>query len=305
MLGSIAMAYPLALVASMLVVAGAQAQHQGFLSQYMSNGMGASKYNGAATYESQRVSSGDIQASTVVISNNSVQDSTESHSSLGFSAIIALIALGGMFGYRMHRTMQPGTALATTQGLEIPLASASALFDNRIASQPSTHFDPLSLVEENRCECEVKYGRIAMLAAFGFPVTQQFTPAFNGDLPSNFAFQKMWLESFCPSLAFEINGKMWTLKADLPGDLDIHSMANHKFDTYPLIMAAASSAAFAPMPANAFKGEIFGLPINLFVAFAPVVLLAVPWVLVVIAPGAIQQAKRVLKGDSGKYFGEN
>jgi hypothetical protein len=300
------MAYPLALVASMLVVAGAQAQHQGFLSQYMSNGMGASKYNGAATYESQqRVSSGDIQASTVVISNNSVQDSTESHSPLGFSAIIALVALGGMFGYRMHRTMQPGTALATTQGLEIPLASASALFDNRIASQPSTHFDPLSLVEENRCECEVKYGRIAMLAAFGFPVTQQFTPAFNGDLPSNFAFQKMWLESFCPSLAFEINGKMWTLKADLPGDLDIHSMANHKFDTYPLIMAAASSAAFAPMPANAFKGEIFGLPINLFVAFAPVVLLAVPWVLVVIAPGAIQQAKRVLKGDSGKYFGEN
>lgn len=304
MLGSIAMAYPLALVASMLVVAGAQAQHQGFLSHYMSNGMGASKYNGAATYESQRVSSGDIQASTVVISNNSVQDSTESHSPLGFSAIIALIALGGMFGYRMHRTMQPGTALATTQGLEIPLASAPALFD-RIASQPSTHFDPLSLVEENRCECEVKYGRIAMLAAFGFPVTQQFTPAFNGDLPSNFAFQKMWLESFCPSLAFEINGKMWTLKADLPGDLDIHSMANHKFDTYPLIMAAASSAAFAPMPANAFKGEIFGLPINLFVAFAPVVLLAVPWVLVVIAPGAIQQAKRVLKGDSGKYFGEN
>merc|ERR1719353_2740599 len=168
----------------MLVVAGAQSQHQGFLSQYMSNGMGASKYNGAATYESQRVSSGDIQASTVVISNNSVQDSTESHSPLGFS------------------------------------------------------------------------------------VTQQFTPAFNGDLPSNFAFQKMWLESFCPSLAFEINGKMWTLKADLPGDLDIHSMANHKFDTYPLIMAAASSAAFAPMPANAFKGEIFGLPINLFVAFA-------------------------------------
>merc|ERR1719201_3137261 len=84
------------------------------------------------------------------------------------------------------RTMQPGTALATTQGLEIPLASAPALFDNRLASQPSTHFDPLSLVEENRCECEVKYGRIAMLAAFGFPVTQQFTPAFNGDLPSNF-----------------------------------------------------------------------------------------------------------------------
>jgi len=299
------MAYPLALVASMLVVAGAQAQHQGFLSQYMSNGIGASKYNGAATYESQRVSSGDIQASTVVISNNSVQDSTESHSPLGFSAIIALVALGGMFGYRMHRTMQPSTALATTQGLEIPLASAPALFDNRIASQPSTHFDPLSLVEENRCECEVKYGRIAMLAAFGFPVTQQFTPAFNGDLPSNFAFQKMWLESFCPSLAFEINGKMWTLKADLPGDLDIHSMANHKFDTYPLIMAAASSAAFAPMPANAFKGEIFGLPINLFVAFAPVVLLAVPWVLIVIAPGALQQLNRVRKGDSSKYFGEN
>jgi len=304
LLGSIAMAYPLALVASMLVVAGAQAQHQGFLSQYMSNGIGASKYNGAATYESQRVSSGDIQASTVVISNNSVQDSTESHSPLGFSAIIALVALGGMFGYRMHRTMQP-TALATTQGLEIPLASAPALFDNRIASQPSTHFDPLSLVEENRCECEVKYGRIAMLAALGFPVTQQFTPAFNGDLPSNFAFQKMWLESFCPSIGLEINGKMWTLKADLPGDLDIHSMANHKFDTYPLIMAAASSAAFAPMPANAFKGEILGLPINLFVAFAPVVLLAVPWVLIVIAPGAIQQLNRVLKGDSGKYFGEN
>mmetsp|Transcript_3689 Transcript_3689/g.11456 ORF Transcript_3689/g.11456 Transcript_3689/m.11456 type:complete len:110 (+) Transcript_3689:44-373(+) len=71
----------------------------------------------------------------------------------------------------------------------------------------------------------------------------------------------------------------------------------------PALLAAP--AALAPLAANAFQGSVFGLPINLVVAFAPVILVALPIALIVIGPGALQQAGRVLKGDSEKYFGEN
>ena len=50
---------------------------------------------------------------------------------------------------------------------------------------------------------------------------------------------------------------------------------------------------------------MLGLPVNVVVAFAPVLLLAVPWVLIVIAPGALQQLGRIQSGQSSKYFGEN
>jgi len=78
-----------------------------------------------------------------------------------------------------------------------------------------------------------------------------------------------------------------------------------KFEANPLAIAAAAPALAAPLAANAFQGSMLGMPINLVVAFAPVVLVAVPWVLIVIAPGALQQVGRIAKGDSAKYFGEN
>ena len=78
-----------------------------------------------------------------------------------------------------------------------------------------------------------------------------------------------------------------------------------KIEANPLAVAAALPAVAAPLAANAFQGSMLGMPINLVVAFAPVVLVAVPRVLIVIAPGALQQVGRIAKGDSAKYFGEN
>ena len=78
-----------------------------------------------------------------------------------------------------------------------------------------------------------------------------------------------------------------------------------KIEANPLAVAAALPAVAAPLAANAFQGSMLGLPVNVVVAFAPVLLLAVPWVLIVIAPGALQQLGRIQSGQSSKYFGEN
>merc|ERR1719353_756128 len=60
-------------------------------------------------------------------------------------------------------------------------------------SAPFGYFDPAGLgkkVTEKRAkyfrECELKHGRVAMLAAFGFPVAEHFQPLFGGniDVPS-------------------------------------------------------------------------------------------------------------------------
>ena len=60
-------------------------------------------------------------------------------------------------------------------------------------SAPFGYFDPAGLgkkVSEQRAkyfrECELKHGRVAMLAAFGFPVAEHFHPLFGGniDVPS-------------------------------------------------------------------------------------------------------------------------
>ena len=49
-------------------------------------------------------------------------------------------------------------------------------------------------------EVEIKHGRVAMLAALGFPVAEQFHPLFGGgiDVPSYIAFQETPLQSFWP-----------------------------------------------------------------------------------------------------------
>ena len=56
-------------------------------------------------------------------------------------------------------------------------------------SAPFGYFDPAGLgkkVSEQRAkyfrECELKHGRVAMLAAFGFPVAEHFHPLFGGDI---------------------------------------------------------------------------------------------------------------------------
>ena len=111
-------------------------------------------------------------------------------------------------------------------------------------SGPLGFFDPLGYCEgegvtEGKIrfyrEAEIKHGRVAMLAALGFLVGEQFHPLFGGDIdvPSYIAFQETPLQaSFFPVVAslaiFEVfsvfsfeNPKdgMWSIKADhVPGD---------------------------------------------------------------------------------------
>ena len=75
-----------------------------------------------------------------------------------------------------------------------------------------------------------------------------------------------------------------------------------KFDVMPIAAAVAPLAVAAP--AEAFTGNIAGIPINLLiVGAAPAAALLVA--LTVIGTGAIQQLGRVLSGESKGYFGEN
>merc|ERR1712087_671455 len=55
-------------------------------------------------------------------------------------------------------------------------------------------------------EVELKHGRVAMLAALGFPIAEQFHPLFGGgiDVPSFSAFQQTPLQTFWPAVVFVI-----------------------------------------------------------------------------------------------------
>merc|ERR1712205_229359 len=55
-------------------------------------------------------------------------------------------------------------------------------------------------------EVELKHGRVAMLAALGIVVGEQFHPLFGGDIdvPSYIAFQQTPLENFWPAVVTAI-----------------------------------------------------------------------------------------------------
>ena len=56
-------------------------------------------------------------------------------------------------------------------------------------------------------EVELKHGRVAMLAAFGFPIAEQFHPLFGGTVDTNSfsAFQQTPLQTFWPAVVFAIS----------------------------------------------------------------------------------------------------
>merc|ERR1719428_282213 len=133
-------------------------------------------------------------------------------------------------------------------------------------SGPLGFFDPVGLSKpfadprgaEGRAkffrEAELKHGRVAMLAALGFPVAEKFHPLFGGniDAPSYLAFQQTPLETFWPFVVLAIgaieiqsvsifeepfgpNGvggdKWWTLKADrVPGDFALDPLGLYPSD---------------------------------------------------------------------------
>jgi hypothetical protein len=109
---------------------------------------------------------------------------------------------------------------------------------------PMDFFDPLGFTadcSEGKLlfyrEVELKHGRVAMLAALGMLVGEQYHPLFGGDIdvPSYIAFQQTPLENFWPAVVAAIaipeifsvlqfqdpsKGETWAMKEDhMPGDL--------------------------------------------------------------------------------------
>jgi len=111
---------------------------------------------------------------------------------------------------------------------------------------PLGFFDPLGFSTDCSAgkllfyrEVELKHGRVAMLAALGFLVGEQFHPLFGGniDVPSYIAFQQTPLQKFWPAVAIALaipeifsvqtfeepdstNDKFWSIRSDhQSGDL--------------------------------------------------------------------------------------
>merc|ERR1719164_320220 len=81
---------------------------------------------------------------------------------------------------------------------------------------PLDFFDPAGFCSQENVtegkirfyrEVELKHCRVAMLAALGFPLAEQFHPLFGGgvDVPSYLAFQQTPLQTFWPAVVFTIS----------------------------------------------------------------------------------------------------
>merc|ERR1712078_881631 len=126
-------------------------------------------------------------------------------------------------------------------------------------SAPVGFFDPLGFTTNCDAgkllfyrEVELKHGRVAMLAALGLVVGEQFHPLFGGDIdvPSAFAFQQTPLETFWPAVVAAIaipeiysvftfqdptKGEQWAIRTDhVPGDLGFDPLGLKPKDTKEL-----------------------------------------------------------------------
>jgi len=107
-------------------------------------------------------------------------------------------------------------------------------------------------------EVELKHCRVAMLAALGFPLAEQFHPLFGGDIdtPSFAAFQQTPLQTFWPAVVFAIAipeiysvfsfqeaglNEPWTIRTD-------HEAGDLGFD--PLGLKPTDPADFFGMQTN-------------------------------------------------------
>jgi len=143
--------------------------------------------------------------------------------------------------------------------------AAVATFDYKSmpgASAPLGFFDPLNFCGEASegkirfyREVELKHGRVAMLAALGFVVGEQFHPLWGGniDVPSYIAFQETPLQTFWPAVMVAIavvevfsvfsfqnpaGNEPWTIRTD-------HEAGDLGFD--PLGLKPTDAAALKEM----------------------------------------------------------
>merc|ERR1719440_1004536 len=129
---------------------------------------------------------------------------------------------------------------------------------------PLDFFDPAGFCSQENVtegkirfyrEVEVKHCRVAILAALGFPVAEQFHPLFGGniDVPSYIAFQETPLQTFWPAVVFLISiaevfsvfsfnspfgGEPWTISTE-------HEAGDLGFD--PLGLKPTSAAELKEM----------------------------------------------------------
>merc|ERR1711975_204703 len=125
---------------------------------------------------------------------------------------------------------------------------------------PMGYFDPLACstgLSTGKLlfyrEVELKHGRVAMLAALGLVVGEQFHPLFGGDIdvPSAFAFQQTPLETFWPAVVAAIaipeiysvftfqdpsKGEQWAIREDHePGNLGFDPLGLKPTDEKELV----------------------------------------------------------------------
>merc|ERR1719353_148204 len=127
---------------------------------------------------------------------------------------------------------------------------------------PFGYFDPLGFCTGDASEgkvrffreAELKHGRVAMLAAFGFLVAEPFHPLFGGtiDVPSYVAFQETPLQTFWPAVVLVLaipevfsvftfqspDQEKWAIRTD-------HTPGNLNFD--PLGLKPTSEAELMEM----------------------------------------------------------
>lgn len=142
---------------------------------------------------------------------------------------------------------------------------------------PGGYFDPVGMMDSqiqvdahysHWKEVEIKHARVAMLAAVGFVVGEQFHPLFGGDIdvPSYLAFQQTPLQTFWPAVvaaigffetftgipAFETPvdkepDTNWKIRADhIPGDAGLFGGKKMAVRTRPPLHSARSARVGLP-----------------------------------------------------------
>ena len=128
---------------------------------------------------------------------------------LSIAAVNTLALRAPMHAIRMQEA-------ATAAAIEEPEPFNGVTFAKSLPgiAGPLNFFDPLGFCSEEGIsegkirfyrEVELKHCRVAMLAAFGFPVAEQFHPLFaTDDAPSFTAFQQTPLQTFWPAVVLAI-----------------------------------------------------------------------------------------------------